>query len=341
MPGRGRRRQGAPFIKLSDTMGFPLALVFVVAGIGLLAAGGEALVRGAVSLAKLLRVSTAVIGLTVVAMGTSMPELVVSLLAAVEGRSDIAVGNVVGSNIFNIGVILGLTAIVLPVAVHSTAVRLEWPFMFLISFLFLLLARDGLVDRLEGAFFLAGLAVFTAYMVRLARTEVTEQDAVALTPQRMASPARSRVAAIARDTGMVTLGLVLLVAGGRALVVGSVAIAQTLGLTERVIGLTIVAAGTSMPELATSLVAARRKEAEIALANLIGSNIFNIGLILGVVSTITPQRVHPQIISSDVWWMVGGALLLFPLMRQRMEVGRMEGAVLFAAYLTYLTLLLV
>lgn len=322
-------------------MATPLALVFIAAGIGLLAAGGEALVRGAVSLAKLLRVSTAVIGLTVVAMGTSMPELVVSLLAAVEGRSDIAVGNVVGSNIFNIGVILGLTAIVLPVAVHSTAVRLEWPFMFLISFLFLLLARDGLVDRLEGAFFLAGLGVFTAFMVRMARTEVTEHDAVALTPQRMTSPARSRALAVARDAGMVTLGLLLLVAGGRALVVGSVAIAQTLGLTERVIGLTIVAAGTSMPELATSLVAARRKESEIALANLIGSNIFNIGMILGVVSTIRPQHVHPQIIASDGWWMVGGALLLLPLMWPRMEVGRLEGAVLFAAYVVYLTLLLV
>ncbi|MDH3497323.1 MAG: calcium/sodium antiporter [Gemmatimonadota bacterium] len=316
------------------------ASVLVVVGIGVLTAGGEALVRGAVSLAKLLRVSTAVVGLTLVAMGTSMPELAVSLLAGLEGRADIAVGNVVGSNIFNIAVIVGLSALIVPLMVHMTAVRLEWPFMFVTSFLFLLLARDGVIDRLEGAFFLIGLVGFTAWMIRVARTEIQPADAAeleaAVTPL-LVHPSGRRVLL---DVGFVVLGLVLLVAGARVLVHGAVTLADLAGFSERSIGLTIVAAGTSMPELATSLVAARRKQPDIALANVIGSNIFNIAGILGLVSVITPQAVHPQIVASDTWWMVGAALLLWPFMRTGMRISRREGLVLLTGYAVYLWLLL-
>ncbi len=315
------------------------ASVLVLIGIGVLTAGGEALVRGAVSLAKLLRVSTAVIGLTIVAMGTSMPELAVSLLAGLEGRADIAVGNVVGSNIFNIAVIVGVSALIVPLVVHMTAVRLEWPFMFVTSFLFLLLARDGVIDHLEGAFFLTGLAGFTAWMIRVARTEIQPADAAelekAVTPLLVRAGRRQAL----RDVGFVVLGLVLLVAGARVLVHGAVTLADLAGLSERTIGLTIVAAGTSMPELATSLVAARRKQPDIALANVIGSNIFNIAGILGLVSVITPQAVHPQIVTSDNWWMVGAALLLLPFMRTGMRISRREGLVLLGGYAVYLWLL--
>lgn len=317
-----------------------VALLFIVLGVALLAAGGDILVRGSVSLARLLKVSTAVIGLTIVAMGTSMPELAVSLLAALEGRSDIAVANVVGSNIFNVAVILGAAALALPLVVHVTAVRLEWPFMFVTSFIFLLLVRDGLLDRLEGGFLLVGFAGFTAYMVRLARREVTPPESAELEAGFATKLTRPRAHQAALDVGLVVLGLGLLVAGGQVLVRGAVTIAELAGMSERVIGLTIVAAGTSMPELATSIIAARRGQADIALANIIGSNIFNIAGILGIVALVRPQHVNPQIIASDAWWMVGTALILWPLMRSGMKIGRLEGLLLLAGYGVYLTLLL-
>jgi cation:H+ antiporter len=317
-----------------------LALAFVVSGIALLAAGGDTLVRGSVSLARLLRVSTAVIGLTVVAAGTSTPELAVSLVAALQGRSDIAVANVVGSNIFNVAVILGASALALPLVVHITAVRLEWPFMFVTSLVFLLLVRDGLLDRLEGGFLLVGVAGFTVYMVRLARREVTPPETAELEAGLARKLPRPRPHQTLIDVGRVMLGLALLVAGGEVLVRGAVALAEQAGMSERVIGLTVVAAGTSMPELATSIIAARRGQTDIALANIIGSNIFNIGGILGIVALIRPQQVNPQMIASDAWWMVGTALVLWPLMRTGMKIGRLEGALLLAAYGVYLSLLL-
>jgi cation:H+ antiporter len=315
-----------------------LALLLVVLGIALLAGGGELLVRGAVSLARRLRVSTAIIGLTVVAMGTSAPELAVSLFAAFRHNPDIAVGNVVGSNIFNIAAILGISALVVPLVVHMTAVRLEWPVMTLISLQFLLLARDGVVDRLEGAFFLATMLAFTAYMIRLARRDLTTADVAELASSVEGWTVKGPRMAL--DAGLVTAGVVLLVIGAQILVRGAATLAEAAGVSDRVIGLTIVAAGTSMPELAASLVAAWRRQADIALANVIGSNIFNIAGILGVVSLVTPQRVNPAIAGGDAWWMVGFALVLFPLMRSSMRISRGEGLFLLAGYCTYLVLLL-
>jgi cation:H+ antiporter len=284
-------------------MSLLLSIVLVAAGIAVLTAGGEALVRGSVSLARLARVSTAVIGLTIVAMGTSMPELAVSLLAALDGRGDLAMGNVVGSNIFNVAVIVGVAALVMPLMVHMTAVKIEWPFMITATFLCLLLARDG--DRRELEDSLADKFV------------------------------RPRAHQLAVDLSVVALGVLLLVAGARVLVLGAVRIAELAGWSERVIGLTIIAAGTSMPELATSLVAARRGQADIALANVIGSNIFNLLGILGVVALVTPQAVHPRISGVDMWWMFGTSLVLLPLMRSGFRVSRMEGAVLLLVYGVY------
>jgi len=317
-----------------------LSIVLVAAGIGILTAGGEALVRGAVSLARLARVSTAVIGLTIVALGTSMPELAVSLLAALEGRGDIAMGNVVGSNIFNVAVIVGIAALVLPLAVHMTAVKIEWPFMITATFMCILLARDGALDRTEAVFFVVALAAFTAYMVRLARLETTDADRRELEDSLAGKFVRPRRHQLAVDLGVVLLGVVLLVVGARVLVVGAVRIAELAGLSDRIIGLTIIAAGTSMPELATSLVAARRGQADIALANVIGSNIFNLFGILGVVALVTPQAVHPRIGAVDMWWMFGTSLVLFPLMRSGFRVSRLEGMVLLLAYGVYVGLFL-
>lgn len=317
-----------------------VAVGLVVLGLALLGVGGDVLVRGATTLASLAGLTPAVIGLTVVAMGTSLPELVVSLVAAIAGQPDLAVGNVIGSNIFNIGAALGLTAIVLPLPVHGNAVRLEWPFMFVASCAFLLVARDLVVDRLEGGVFLVALALFTVYVVRLARREVAgeEREELREEVEGLTLPTRGRRYAVA--AAAVLGGVVLLVVGGRLLVDGAVTLARLAGLTERVIGLTVVAAGTSAPELATSLVAALRRRTDVAVANLIGSNIFNVLGILGVTALVTPLPVAPEMIASDVWWMLGISLLLYPMLRTGRSVGRAEGGLLFGIFVTYIALLL-
>jgi cation:H+ antiporter len=316
------------------------AVLLVLLGIGLLAAGGETLVRGAVSLARLLRVSAVVIGLTIVAMGTSAPELAASLTAALQGRGDIAIGNVVGSNIFNIAVITGVSAVLLPVTVHLSALRFEWPVMVVISGACVALALDGMIGRLEGAALVVTLVLFTACLIRTARTTTAPADAALLDSEVESLTVRPVRHQVAIDLGLVLVGLVLLVGGAQVLVTGAVELATLAGMSERVIGLTIVAAGTSMPELATSVVAARRGQAEIALANVIGSNIFNLTGIIGIVAIVTPQAVSPATIRSDLWWMSAYALLLFPLMRTGMRITRAEGAALVVSYGVYLWLLL-
>jgi cation:H+ antiporter len=204
----------------------------------------------------------------------------------------------------------------------------------------MLLARDGVVDRLEGAFLLVALAVFSGYMVRVARAESASSGGGEIEAAVESRTVRSANAQVAIDAGLVALGVGLLVAGASVLVRGAVAIAELAGLSERVIGLTIVAAGTSLPELATSIVAARKNQPDIALANVIGSNIFNIAGILGVVALVTPQSVNAEVIRFDMWWMLGYALILWPIMRTGWRVSRLEGALLVAGYGVYLWMLL-
>jgi cation:H+ antiporter len=321
------------------------AVSLVVIGLALLALGGEALVRAATTLAELAGVTPAVIGLTVVAIGTSLPELVVSLVAAVRHQPDLAVANVVGSNIFNVAATLGLAALVLPLPVHGTAVRLEWPFMFAASCVFLLFSRDGTLDRLEGGFFLIALVLFVAYSVRLARREVSAAEARSFADSAEAHDIDARRGAtappgIALPLVFLAFGVAALVVGGRFLVDGSVALARLAGVSERVIGLTIVAGGTGAPELATSLVAAFRGRTDVAVANLIGSNIFNILGILGVSALVVPLSIAPEILRSDLWWMIGTSLLLLPIMHFGGRITRWEGALLVAVYLVYLGVLL-
>ena len=317
-----------------------VSLLLIAAGIAVLGVGADLLVRGAVSIAKAVKISAAVIGLTIVAMGTSLPELTVSVSAALRGASEIAVGNVVGSNIFNIGIVLGLAAIVRPIRVHSSAVRLEWPFMFLASFQLLLLARDGRIDRLEGAFFVIGLALFTAYAVRVGRAEVGTEAAADFADEIGRRDVDVAAIGVGKALLLIGAGVGLLVAGGEALLRGAVDLARAGGMSDRVIGLTIVSAGTSMPELATSIVAARRGQSEIALGNVVGSNIFNILGILGIVAFVRPMSVSPLMVSNDMTWMLGFAVFLFPMMRTNAVISRGEGALLVAAYAIYVALLI-
>jgi len=321
-------------------MGAPAAIGLVLLGLVLLGGGGEALVRGATAIARIVGLTPAVIGLTIVAIGTSLPELVVSLIAAWQGQPDIAVGNVVGSNIFNVVGVLGITAIITVVPVHGTAVKLEWPFMFVVSFFTFLLARDGAIDRLEGGFLLVSYALFTVFMVRLARQEVIGAEREEFRQEVDTRTIRAPDKGLALALGAATLGLVLLLLGGRALVVGAVELARLAGLTERVIGLTVVAFGTSMPEVAASVVAALRGRTDVAVANLIGSNIFNLLGILGTTALVSPVPVAPAMVRVDMVWMLVTSLALFPILRSGMKVTRIEGVLLLAAYLVYLATLL-
>jgi cation:H+ antiporter len=308
----------------------------ILAGLVLLAIGGEILVRGSVAIARSAGLSPAVIGLTIVAAGTSLPELI----AALKGTPDIAVGNVVGSNIFNLGFIAGLVAVVTPLTVRGNVVKLEYPVMLLASVFFLLLATDGVFSRVEGGGFLLSLVVFMLWSIRIARVEARPTEVAELavqTAERTLNPRRMELLVSISAVGG---GLALLAFGGRVLVDGAVALAQLAGLSERVIGLTIVAAGTSAPEVAASLVAARRGHTDLALGNLIGSNIFNLLGILGISGLILPLSISPEILRNDGWWMLLLTLVLFPLMWLGMQLSRRDGLVLLGIYVAYLVLLL-
>jgi cation:H+ antiporter len=315
-----------------------LGIILFVVGLGLLVGGGEALVRGATSLARAWGLPPAVIGLTVVAMGTSLPELAVGLLAALRGQPDLAVGNVIGSNIFNVTAALGITALICTLPVRGSAVRLEWPVMFAASGAALLVLRDSFVDRVEAGVLLSALVLFTAYSVRIARREITGEEKLEFEAEVSGRLATARGNTLLA-AGLVLLGIVLLVVGGHSLVTGAVSMARQLGLSERVIGLTVVAIGTGTPELAASIVAAMRKQTDVAVANMIGSNIFNVLGILSITALVHPIRVSAAMAGPDLWWMLGTSLLLFPVLWRGMKVERWEGGLLVLVYAVYLALL--
>jgi len=309
-------------------------------GIVLLVVGGDILLRGAVGLASILRLTPAVIGLTVVAAGTSVPELAVSGIAAYQGKPDIAVANVVGSNIFNIAFILGMCALIRPLAITGNTIRLEYPVLALVTLLCLVIAQDGEINRLDAVLCLAVYIGFTAYLVSLVRQQVAAAEAQQLkdeVKELIPSEAQPRVwVCIALVAG----GAALLAGGAHSTVTGAVELARLLGWSERVIGLTIVSIGTSLPEVVASLVSSFRGRSDVAIGNVIGSNLFNILAILGLSAMVSPLPVQPSLIASDCWWMLGITLLLFPIMFTGRRVSRWEGGVLLATYCMYLGLLL-
>jgi cation:H+ antiporter len=320
----------------------PLAILELVGGFGILSVGGHYLVEGSTRIALLAKISTSVVGLTIVAMGTSMPELAVSIGAAARGAPDISYGNVVGSNIFNIAVILAVTALIKPIPVTRRTIKLEYPFMVVACWILLLLSRDGTIDRLEAAFFLFSLLAFTVYIVLLAREDVAEDEANQLSGEvtRLARIEGGIVRAWGVNVLLVVLGIATLAAGAELMVRGAIAIAADLGVGQRVIGLTVVAMGTSLPELATSVIAARRGDQAIALGNIVGSNIFNVLAILGVTASIFPVPVNPASIRIDNWVMLAFVIGIFPLMLWGKRVSRFDGILLLAGFAVYLAFLL-
>lgn len=310
-------------------------------GLALLLGGGEAIVRGASGIGLLWRLSPSVVGLTIVAAGTSMPELVVSLQAAATGNHGMALGNVVGSNLFNIGVVLGATALVIPLRIQGNSVRFEWPVMILATCLLILFAWDSLLGRIEASLLLIGMVSFVAYAVWVARknTSPAEREEFA-DGVGTASLGATGAKAWSYNVLAVLGGAALLAWGSDTLVRGAVGVATAFGVAPTIIGLTIVAAGTSTPELVTSLVAAWRGKDDIAVTNVLGSNIFNILGIAGATALVEPIPVPEAMISRDNWWMLGIGLLLFPLMRTGMRVTRIEGAAVLGVYAAYMAVLL-
>lgn len=320
-------------------MALLLPTLLLVIGLGLLGLGAELLVRGAVTVARVARISATVIGLTIVATGTSLPELTVGVSAALRGAADLVVGTVVGSNIFNIGLVIGLTALLRPMTVHPTAVRYEWPFMFVVSVLFAVLARDGRLDRLDGLALLLVLALFLWFVVHIGRIGVDRAEQADLAAQVDARELSDGPTLLWKALGWIVAGIALLTLGGEALVRGASDLARAIGISERLIGLTIVAIGTGSPEIATSIIAMRRGEGAIALGNVIGSNLLNIAGILGLAALIAPTAVHPAILGGDLRWMLALSALLLPIMWWRSTVSRLEGGLLLGLYGTYLALL--
>lgn len=315
------------------------ALIPLVLGLILLTVGAEALVRGASSLARAVGISPLVVGLTVVAYGTSAPELAVGVQASLAGQGDIAVGNVVGSNIFNVLLILGLSALITPLVVAQQLVRREVPLMVGVSIALLLMVLDGMLGRVEGSLLAMGAGGYTVFTVRESRREsraVREEYEKEFGGSESAgtSPAK-----LTLQVGLLLVGLAMLVFGARQLVEGAVSIARTLGVSELVIGLTIVAAGTSLPEVATSVMAAIRGERDIAVGNVVGSNIFNILLILGLSGALAPSglAVAPSVSAFDLPVMIAVAAACLPIFFTGHLIARWEGGLFLAYYIAYVT----
>jgi cation:H+ antiporter len=305
--------------------------LMLVAGLVALYFGAEWLVRGGASLAVRLGVTPLLVGLTVVAYGTSTPELIVSTMAAAKGQGGIAIGNAVGSNIFNIGVILGLTALICPMRVQLQLLKLDTPVMLGVALLFLLFFLDARIQLWEASVFLGLIVVYTLTNIRVARREASadiQKEFEAGAPKSTGSGWK--------DAAFIVAGLAVLVLGSRLFVTGAVDLARAFRVSEAVIGLTIVAAGTSLPELASSLMAAWRKQPDIAIGNVVGSNIYNILAILGVSGVLAPPIDGQGVSLTDTTVMIGISAVLLAIAWTGFQLRRWEGALLVALYGGYL-----
>ncbi len=317
-----------------------MSIVLLFAGLAILTVGAELLVRGASRLAAAVRVSPLVIGLTIVAYGTSAPEMVVSVQSALNGQADIALGNVVGSNIFNVLFILGVSALIVPLVVQQKLIWFDVPIMIAVSVTALFMGMDGRIGRVDGALLFAGCIAYTAWAIVESRREnkpVVDQ----YSEEFGAATAPARLTGLGMQVAYVAGGLVLLVFGARLFLDAAIAIARDLGVSELVIGLTIVAAGTSLPEVATSIVAAIKGERDIAVGNVVGSNIFNILAVLGVSGLVAGDGVGvaEAALRFDIPVMIAVALACFPLFFTGHVISRWEGALFLAYYVAYTTFL--
>tara|TARA_R110002096_G_C14578008_1_gene721071 strand:- start:119 stop:1063 length:945 start_codon:yes stop_codon:yes gene_type:complete len=310
-----------------------MSLLWVILGFVLLVIGGEFLVRSSVALSFKFNISKMVIGMTVVSFATSAPELLVSLQAALSGSPDIAINNVVGSNIANIGLVLGVTAVVGSIAVDKSFYKLNWPVMMVFSIvLYYFLKNDGVLTAIEGVVLFVALIIFLIVLIRKAKKDTVIEEV----DDTLAVVSNFKIGI------WLLIGAAALYFGSEWLVDGAKEIAISIGVSEAVIGVSLIAIGTSVPELAASVIAAAKQEKAISLGNLIGSNIFNIGSVLGLTAIIKPIPVTaPQILTNDIFWMLGFSAVLIPLvfLPKRLQISKFKGFFLVFAYGAFMFLL--
>lgn len=308
-----------------------MGVALLILGLIILVVGGELLVKGAVTIANNFKISPLVIGMTVVSFGTSAPELLVSLQAALDGNPSISIGNVVGSNIANLALVLAITVLIFPIVAERQTKIIDWPMMLLATVLFYVFSLDNQIVFWEGATLLGILVMFTVLLITNSRKQ----------NKKIENPG------VEDDNGSTSIGLLLLSGGLIGLyfgsdwfVEGAVSIAKDFDLSDRVIGVTVVAFGTSAPELVASTVAAYRQQTDISVGNLIGSNIFNIMAVLGITSIVTPIAVEESVLTFDMYWVIGIALAMLPILFIGKRIGRLKGVLLLATYITYIVLVL-
>ena len=311
-------------------------VLWLLIGLVVLIFSGDYLVKGAVGIAEKFKISPLVIGMTVVSFGTSAPELFVSIKAAMDGSPDLAIGNVIGSNIANIALVLSITVLIFPIVVDRNSKIIDWPMMIFASILFYVFAMDGIISPLEGGILVTLLLIFTVLLIRNSRKlNLQMEDDVDGLPTNMPL------------TILFLLGgLIGLKFGADWFVEGAKGVAKTLGMSDKVIGVTVVAFGTSVPELVASGVAAFRHQTDISLGNLVGSNIFNIMIVIGITSLIMPISVNPSVMAfdltsspklfGDMYWMLGISFALWPMMFIGKKMGRVHGLILLTAYISYI-----
>lgn len=302
--------------------------LLLILGLAVLIFGGDLLVKGASGIALKLNMDPMVVGLTVVSLGTSAPELIVSIKSALNGNPDIAMGNVVGSNIANLGLVLAITAIMFPIAVNRKVLRIDWPVMVFFAALAFIFGLDNLITRFEGGVLLVTLVVYIYKLLQRGKSHLDNGDIEIDTDTEKESMMKLIL--------LLFGGMVALYLGSEWFLGGAMDIGRSFNLSESVIGVTIVAFGTSTPELAASAIAAYRKETDIALGNLLGSNIFNIGAVLGTTSIISPLVIDAKIMNIDILWMLGIAGILFPLMVFKKKLSLLSGIILFSLYCIFI-----
>jgi len=305
-------------------------LLFILLGFAALFISGKYLVVGGVQIARFFKIPTLIIGLTIVALGTSAPELLVSLKAVLKGHPDIAIGNIIGSNISNIALVLGMAVVIYPISVSKHMMYIDWVIMFLISILFMVFGYFGVITRIEGIIFLLIIIIYNYFSIKQGRKNKDKQEF--LPPDMKWYYALLLIVAS-------SIGLMF---GAEWLIKGASNFARTLGVSERIISVSMIAIGTSVPEMTTSIIAAVKKESDISIGNIVGSNIFNIAAILGITATVHPIDVNKNFIYVDSLWMIGVSLLLFLffVILGKREIKRVEGAFLLIAYCMYIYFLL-
>tara|TARA_Y100000589_G_C27123191_1_gene617363 strand:+ start:159 stop:1094 length:936 start_codon:yes stop_codon:yes gene_type:complete len=311
-------------------------MIALILGLILLTFGGDLLVRHASAFAIKSNVPPLIVGLTVVSIGTSSPELFASLQAVWTGANGIAVGNVIGSNIANLGLALGLTAMIKPLVVDKSVLVRDFPMMVFVTLLFGLLAIDGQFNKVDGAILLIGLVVYIGFQIKRSKFIKKEKEIVEVKKGVNLSEKSYAYLVI-----LMIIGCVMLYLGSESFILGASSIAKMLGVSDLIIGVTVVAFGTSVPEIVASLAAVLKGEGDLGIGNLVGSNIMNILLVLGGSSLIGNLKIDSHVINFDFWWMLGTAALLFPILKFGKNINRIEGGIYVISYVTYIYITLV